>query len=169
MLLSPISMSGDPAPTPSTSPLSSRSIPRRGQFLDEAQGSDPCNNFANLYSGPQYPSYPWFLRTLGEANELWEHIVSISGGGSPSWATFNVLPKSGGTVVGGAPPLVAFGSQGGGTPLYTNQSYNFGVGGRGQLVFDPITISSINNGTGRSHHGDKSWFARGTNDRHQRR
>ncbi|HUB68501.1 MAG TPA: RHS repeat-associated core domain-containing protein [Candidatus Methylacidiphilales bacterium] len=62
------------------------------------------------------------------------------------YSTFNAIPTINGAAVGGAPPLVAFGNQGGqgsGSPLYTNQSYNFGVAAGGQLVFNPIKITSI--------------------------
>ena len=189
----------------------------KGQYLDEEQGTDPNNNFTNIYPTAQYPLYPWFLRTLGETNELWQHIASVtilavnnstgvltttanvalhvgqkitiagatgdtaingtflvgtvpaanqftittlSGGsvtlsgtytassGAITAATYNVLPTAANVVQGGEPPLVAFGSQGGGTPLYTNQSYNFGVVPGGQVVFAPITISSVTNSTG---------------------
>jgi hypothetical protein len=186
----------------------------KGQYLDEVQGTDPSNNFTNIYPTSQYALYPWFLRTAGETNELWQHIASVTisavnnstgvlttsanaalhvgqkitisgatgdtaingtflvgtvpaanqltittltGGsvtlsgtytassGAITAATYNVLPTAGTVVQGGEPPLVAFGSQGGGTPLYTNQSYNFGVVPGGQVVFNPIVISSVNN------------------------
>jgi len=79
---------------------------------------------------------------------------TYNGTGAIASATFNVVPRALGVDVGGAPPLVAFGSQWpsqgsnqvssqGGTPLYTNQNYRFGVAAGGQLAFAPITISSI--------------------------
>jgi RHS repeat-associated protein len=106
----------------------------QGQVLDSTSLSG-TNNFSSLYSPAQYP---WFLRMQAETNELWSHILTVG-----VYGTFDVQPTISGTVVGGAPPLVAFGSQGGGTPLYTNQSYNFGVAAGGQLVFNPIIINSI--------------------------
>ena len=36
--------------------------------------------------------------------------------------------------MGGAPPLVALGSQGSGSPLYVNQSYSFGIVAGGQIT-----------------------------------
>ena len=111
----------------------------QGQYLDGTLSG--TSNFSGIYSPTQYP---WFLRTKPETNELWGHIYTITGT-STVYSTFDVQPTVSGTVVGGAPPLVAFGSQSGGTPLYTNQSYNFGVTPGGQLVFNPIKISSITN------------------------
>jgi len=95
---------------------------------------DGITNFTTVYPTSKYPVYPWFLRTQAEAGEPWSHIVTLSNAQS-TFAPFNSAPLangSTGTATGGTPPMVAFGSQGGGSSLFVNQSYNFGVAAGGQ-------------------------------------
>ncbi len=87
----------------------------------------------NTAMGQLYPTgYPWFLRTKAPLAEPWKHIATITSSGA-TYSTFNDIPNSGSGATGGAPPLVAFGSLGGGTALYTNQAYRFGISAGGQL------------------------------------
>jgi hypothetical protein len=97
---------------------------------------DGINDFSSLYPKTKYSFYPWFLRlssSLKELNEPCYHIDNRTG--TLSYSPINILPKVGDEIVGGQPPFVAFGSQGGGTPLYPNQDYHFGIAAGGK-AFD---------------------------------
>ncbi|MFA6175236.1 MAG: RHS repeat-associated core domain-containing protein [Phycisphaerae bacterium] len=85
--------------------------------LDDQKGfqPDPMGNNASAFPS----GLPWFMRVA-------------------KYTAYH-LANTGGTIAYNIPfenPLVAFGSQGGGSPLYTNQSYSFGVGTGGQLFAD---------------------------------
>lgn len=80
-----------------------------------------------------YPKeYPWFLRTASALNEPCFHIRCDTNTPDNSQKIkydipVNSMPEQSGHVTGGEPPMVVFGSEGGGDPLYTRQWYSFSV------------------------------------------
>jgi len=94
----------------------------RGDFLDYIR------DFSLVYG----TEYPWFLRTTSEINLPCQHLVDPNlcpwNGLSRPCVPINFLPKLNNQVVGGEPPMMAFGSSSKkGTSLFTNQDYHFGV------------------------------------------
>ncbi|MBM3857489.1 MAG: hypothetical protein FJ390_05950, partial [Verrucomicrobia bacterium] len=119
----------------------------RGDFLDHIQ------NFSSIYGN----EYPWFLRTTSEFNAPCQHIIDpalFAWNGLQRPCQFsNFLPKLNNQIVGGAPPMMAFGSSAKtGTPLFVNQDYHFGIiAGRpaplGALKIEVYEKSDFENGT----------------------
>ncbi|MBX9578597.1 MAG: hypothetical protein K2W97_09030 [Chthoniobacterales bacterium] len=95
----------------------------RGDFLDK------ISDFSLAYGS----NYPWFLRVTSEVNVPCQHILDpvLYPWSSPTQSTYgviNCLPKLNNQVVGGEPPMMAFGnSAANGTPLFVNQDYHFGI------------------------------------------
>lgn len=103
---------------------------QKGMALDGKNN----NTFAALFPN----GYPWFLRTRmgtnqsGQSIEPWQYIATTTASGA-TYNSCNYVPYVNSVQVGGQPPLVAFGSKGGGTALYTGRAYTFGVAAGGQL------------------------------------
>ena len=95
----------------------------RGDFLDK------ISDFSLVYGS----NYPWFLRIISEVNTPCQHILDpvLYPWPSPTKSTYgviNFLPKLNNQVVGGEPPMMAFGSSAAsGTPLFVNQDYHFAI------------------------------------------
>ncbi|MBX9742623.1 MAG: hypothetical protein K2W99_03680, partial [Chthoniobacterales bacterium] len=103
--------------------------------IDNEQGFclDGINDFSALY-GNESKNYPWFLRSTYASAAPCNHLHYDESNQSVSYDTVNSIPKINGNVIGGQPPFVAFGSQAGGTPLYVNQDYRFGIAAGGQQL-----------------------------------
>ncbi|MBX9742119.1 MAG: hypothetical protein K2W99_01050, partial [Chthoniobacterales bacterium] len=97
----------------------------KGIFLDG------ISDFSIPFPSTIYPTYPWFLRTASDPNESCYHIYHNESD-AISYRSVNTLPTINGSPVGGQPPCVAFGVQGGGSPLYINQNYHFGIAAGGE-------------------------------------
>lgn len=102
---------------------------QKGIFLDK-KDLNQAVDFRTLFPENKYPNYPWFLRAASYLNDPCYHIIYNKN--QISYLPVNNIPTINGVSVGGQPPMVAFGSRGGGTPLYINQNYRFGIAGGGQ-------------------------------------
>ncbi|MFZ4116372.1 MAG: hypothetical protein ACOYK6_06575, partial [Chthoniobacterales bacterium] len=97
---------------------------------------DDITDFRTLFSENKYPLYPWFLRLTSSFPELNKQCYHLDiRQNNLTYSPVNSLPKMGDEIVGGQPPFVAFGSQGGGTPLYVNQDYHFGIAAGGKAFY----------------------------------
>lgn len=103
--------------------------------IDNEQGVcfDGISDFSTLY-GNESKNYPWFLRATYASVGPCNHLRYEESNQSISYEAVNNLPKIDGNGIGGQPPFVAFGSQGGGSPLYVNQDYRFGVAAGAQQL-----------------------------------
>ncbi len=95
--------------------------------LDGEEGIflDKIDDYSALYQ-----SFPWFLRADSDEKEACVHLMmdpNINNPTNISVGPVNTLPKFNNVVVGAQPPMVAFGSAGGGSPLYVNQAYSLGI------------------------------------------
>ena len=88
---------------------------------------DHIKDFTTIY-GTNIDQFPWFLRADSALKDPCYHLSENPTGKTPeTYEPVNSLPQIGTHVIGGQPPLVAFGSQAGKTPLYVNQYYRFGL------------------------------------------
>jgi|GEM_PF-6020435 len=95
---------------------------QKGIELDEA------NDFTQKFDKSKYP---WFLRIASQLNEPCYHIA-LDQNNNLFYKQVDTIPMINNAPVGGQPPMVAFGSQGGGSPLFVNQEYHFGIAAGGQ-------------------------------------
>jgi hypothetical protein len=110
--------------------------------LDQEQGDflDNIQDFSLLYGN----NYPWFLRMTSEVNAPCLHVNDPAlhpwtNQNTPSCFYANFLPVLNQQIVGGEPPMVAFGSSAkNGTPLFVNQDYQFGV-----IAGFPVTTGAL--------------------------
>ncbi len=94
---------------------------------------DGIDDFRECFRADQYPSYPWFLRYVSSVPELNNPCYHLDlRFNHLAYTAVNTLPKLENRVTGGQPPFVAFGSQGGGSPLYINEDYHFGIAAGGK-------------------------------------
>lgn len=99
--------------------------------LDSQEGIqlDPLGDNSAKFGGATGANLPWFQRI---AHDIRNHVV-VSG---TSFAYSSPFEN----------PVVAFGSIGGGTPMYTNQFYNFGIYGGSRAEGTPLeTTNSAQN------------------------
>jgi RHS repeat-associated protein len=94
---------------------------------------DRVTDFKTLFPPPKFETYPWFLRATSNLLRPWYHIGSKDDG-TLTFGEVNSVPILNGSPSGGSPPMVAFGSAGGGSPLFANQSYRFGIVSGGQVA-----------------------------------
>ncbi|MFI0348701.1 MAG: Ig-like domain-containing protein, partial [Chthoniobacterales bacterium] len=93
--------------------------------IDEGKGVflDKTDDFQGKYA-----TFPWFLRTDSGEKDPCHHVMVDPA--NPTYVgreAVNTIPQTNGVSVGGAPAMVAFGSEGRGDSLYINQDYHFGI------------------------------------------
>ncbi len=107
--------------------------------LDRQKGDllDGIQDFSLRYGS----HYPWFLRALSPPDGVGLYLSGFKGLTDASYQAISFLPKMNSQVVGGAPPMVAFGSSAKqGSTLFINQDYHFGVLAGGLAVNDGFRI-----------------------------
>lgn len=138
-----ITVTVNPPPVTTDPNRYSRGIGSNQTYLSSVIALDSQKGI--ILEGPNavfnYPNgIPWYLRLQAEPASPWWHIYDTGAG--LAYYQFNGPVVLGAQTIGANPPLVAFGSQGGGSALYANQSYNFGVvpGGRYPGLINDIRV-----------------------------